>query len=147
MGWWCLPSMDGHPADAFSPGTSYDYEYRIRQRAGVNWYHPHPHGGTGRQVWRGMAGLLIVEDPATERDLPSGDREIPLLLGDGLLDRSTSRSCRAAEAGGVSSRGSRAGRTRFCSRIESGWRSQSASIPTGASTCFTATSWSTKTPG
>jgi len=79
-------SMDGHPADAVPPGAGYNYEYPIAQRAGMNWYHPHPHGRTGRQIWRGLAGAFIVEDPAAEQGLPSGDREIPLLLRDGLLD-------------------------------------------------------------
>jgi FtsP/CotA-like multicopper oxidase with cupredoxin domain len=79
-------SMDGHPADAVLSGAGYNYEYPIAQRAGMNWYHPHPHGRTGRQIWRGLAGAFIVEDPAAEQGLPSGDREIPLLLRDGLLD-------------------------------------------------------------
>jgi len=94
-------SMDGHPADAVAPGASYRYDYPVVQRAGMNWYHPHPHGRTGRQVWRGLAGAFIVEDPAAEQGLPSGDREIPLLLRDGLLDGSGQLEYRRRDSGMV----------------------------------------------
>jgi FtsP/CotA-like multicopper oxidase with cupredoxin domain len=92
-------SMDGHPADAIPPDASYGYDYPIVQRAAMNWYHPHPHGRTGRQVWRGLAGALIVEDPTAEQELPSGDREIPLLLRDGLLDGSGQLEYRRRDSG------------------------------------------------
>jgi len=94
-------SMDGHPADAVPPGAGYSYEYPIVQRAGMSWYHPHPHGRTGRQVWRGLAGAIIVEDPMAEQGLPSGDREIPLLLRDGLLDRAGQLEYRRRDSGMV----------------------------------------------
>ncbi|HEX7118299.1 MAG TPA: multicopper oxidase domain-containing protein [Longimicrobiales bacterium] len=81
-------SMDGHPADPVASGAAFDYAYPIVQRAAMNWYHPHPHGRTGRQVWRGMAGAFILDDPVAEAGLPSGDREVPLLLRDGRLDGS-----------------------------------------------------------
>lgn len=79
-------AMDGHPSDAIRNGAGYDYAFPIVQRAAMNWYHPHPHGRTGRQVWRGLAGAFIIEDPAAEQGLPAGDHELPLLLRDGLLD-------------------------------------------------------------
>jgi len=94
-------AMDGHPADAVPPAGSYVYEYPVVQRAAMNWYHPHPHGRTGQQVWRGLAGALIVADPAAERGLPAGDREIPLLLRDGLLDDSGQLEYRRRDSGMV----------------------------------------------
>jgi FtsP/CotA-like multicopper oxidase with cupredoxin domain len=94
-------SMDGHPADAISPGASYVYDYPIVQRAAMNWYHPHPHERTGRQIWRGLAGAFILEDPAAEQGLPSGDREIPLLLRDGQLDGSGQLEYRQRDSGMV----------------------------------------------
>jgi FtsP/CotA-like multicopper oxidase with cupredoxin domain len=94
-------AMDGHPADAVPPGASYAYDYPIVQRAGMSWYHPHPHGRTGRQVWRGLAGALIVQDPTAEQGLPSGDREIPLLLRDGMLDGSGQLEYRRRDSGMV----------------------------------------------
>jgi FtsP/CotA-like multicopper oxidase with cupredoxin domain len=94
-------SMDGHPADATPPGARYGFDYPIVQRAAMNWYHPHPHGRTGRQVWRGLAGAFIVHDPTAEQGLPSGDREIPLLLRDGRLDGSGQLEYRRRNSGMV----------------------------------------------
>ena len=92
-------AMDGHPADIVRPGADYDYEYPIVQRAAMNWYHPHPHGRTGRQTWRGLAGAFIIADPDAEQGLPTGPREIPLLLRDALLDRSGQLEYRRRDSG------------------------------------------------
>ncbi|MDX1502157.1 MAG: multicopper oxidase family protein [Thermoanaerobaculia bacterium] len=43
------------------PGGSFRYEFRVT-RPGVFWYHPHVR--PSNQVWRGLYGPLIVEDPA-----------------------------------------------------------------------------------
>lgn len=44
------------------------------------WYHAHTHDLTASQVYRGLAGAFIIDDP--ERDaalgLPTGVRDIPL---------------------------------------------------------------------
>ena len=50
---------DGHPRDAIEVAGSYDYSFPIVQRAGTFWYHPHPHGLTGGQVHRGLAGFFL----------------------------------------------------------------------------------------
>ena len=44
------------------PGYSNVYEYEIPkdQEPGVNWYHPHRHGYTAEQVYRGLAGFLVI---------------------------------------------------------------------------------------
>jgi FtsP/CotA-like multicopper oxidase with cupredoxin domain len=52
--------MDGHPRFVIPQGETYIYEFEVRNRAGTYWYHPHPHGRTGPQVYGGMAGLFIV---------------------------------------------------------------------------------------
>lgn len=76
-------AADGHPRLAIAPGTRYDYEFEVRDRAGLYWYHPHTHMRTAPQTYRGMAGLLVVEDDEESAlGLPSGDREIPLVLQD-----------------------------------------------------------------
>jgi FtsP/CotA-like multicopper oxidase with cupredoxin domain len=84
-----VPSrMDGHPRDAISPGESYTYDFEIKNRAGTYWFHPHPHGRTGFQVYAGLAGLLIVSDEEEEvANLPSGEFEIPLIIQDRSFDR------------------------------------------------------------
>ncbi|MCB5282232.1 MULTISPECIES: multicopper oxidase family protein [unclassified Arthrobacter] len=55
------------------PGTSFDYEYRLPEDhpPGVYWYHPHHHGMVADQVFGGLYGAIIVEDPhpvPTSRD-------------------------------------------------------------------------------
>ena len=55
------PDQDGNPMDPIAPGSSRIYEYTLPAgSAGTYWYHPHPHELTAEQVFRGMAGLLIV---------------------------------------------------------------------------------------
>ncbi len=79
---------DGHPRFAVPPGGSYAYSFAVDQRAALYWYHPHPHMLTGEQVCRGLAGAFIVND--TEEaglGLPSGGREVPLIIRDASLDR------------------------------------------------------------
>jgi blue copper oxidase len=78
---------DGGPFYTIPPGGSYDYAFTIDQRACLNFYHPHPHMLTGKQVNLGLAGACIVRD-AIEAGLglPAGAREVPLLIRDATLD-------------------------------------------------------------
>ncbi len=79
--------MDGHPRDAVGPGGEFDYEFPITDRAGTYWFHPHPHGRTGAQVYNGLAGLLLVSDEEEDAArLPSGDYDIPLVIQDRSFD-------------------------------------------------------------
>ncbi|MFB0836834.1 MULTISPECIES: multicopper oxidase family protein [unclassified Arthrobacter] len=50
---------------AVAPGTSFDYEYRLPadHPPGLYWYHPHHHGMVADQVFAGLYGAIIVEDP------------------------------------------------------------------------------------
>jgi FtsP/CotA-like multicopper oxidase with cupredoxin domain len=81
-------AADGHPRLAIDPGETYTYEFTMHNRAGTYWYHPHPHGRTGPQVLRGLAGLLLVSD-GEERaaGLPTGEYDVPLVLQDRTFDR------------------------------------------------------------
>jgi FtsP/CotA-like multicopper oxidase with cupredoxin domain len=79
--------MDGHPRYVIPQGESYIYEFEVRNRAGTYWYHPHPHGRTGPQVYGGMAGLFIVSDEEEKAaGLPSGEYDIPLVIQDRAFD-------------------------------------------------------------
>jgi FtsP/CotA-like multicopper oxidase with cupredoxin domain len=79
--------MDGHPQYAIGKGETYYYEFEVLNRAGTYWYHPHPHGRTGPQVYAGMAGFFIIsDDEETALGLPVGDFDIPLVLQDRTFD-------------------------------------------------------------
>lgn len=78
---------DGHPKDVVESGETYLYEYEIKNRAGTYWFHPHPHGRTGPQVYNGLAGMLIVTDKEEENlNLPVGEFDIPVVIQDRSLD-------------------------------------------------------------
>jgi FtsP/CotA-like multicopper oxidase with cupredoxin domain len=82
-------NMDGHPQYAIHSSQTYVYEFEVLNRAGTYWYHPHPHGRTGPQVYAGMAGFFLVSDEEEEAaNLPSGDYDIPLVLQDRRFDDS-----------------------------------------------------------
>ena len=79
--------MDGHPRFAVGAGQSYSYDFSVVNRAGTYWFHPHPHGLTGGQAYRGLAGLLIVsDDEEAALGLPQGEYDLPLVLQDRQFD-------------------------------------------------------------
>jgi blue copper oxidase len=74
------PEADGHPRLAIDGGESYTYTFKVMDRAGTYWYHPHPHGRTGKQVMAGMAGLFIAhDDEENALGLPVGQNDLPLV--------------------------------------------------------------------
>jgi FtsP/CotA-like multicopper oxidase with cupredoxin domain len=78
---------DGGPHLAVGPGEHYDYNFQVTQRASLNFYHPHPHMRTGRQVCLGLAGAFIIRDAEEAAlGLPSGPYEIPLVIRDVNFD-------------------------------------------------------------
>jgi blue copper oxidase len=83
------PEADGHPRLAIDGGETYTYTFKVVDRAGTYWFHPHPHGRTGKQVMAGMAGLFIVHDEEEKvLRLPVGQNDLPLVLQDRVIDRS-----------------------------------------------------------
>ncbi len=79
--------MDGHPRFAIAPGARYVYDFTVRNRAGSYWFHPHPHGRTGKQVYAGLAGLIIVsDDEEAAIGLPDGAQDMPLVIQDRNFD-------------------------------------------------------------
>lgn len=80
-------SSDGHPLDVIKPGQSRLYTYPNNQSAGTYWYHDHTFGMTGEHVYRGLAGVYIIRDPAEAAlGLPDGEYDVPILLQDRLFD-------------------------------------------------------------
>ena len=78
--------MDGHPMHVINNGEEYIYEFVVDNRPGTYWFHPHPHGQTGPQVYNGLAGLFIVEDDRD--DMPAVEYEVPLVIQDRRFDAS-----------------------------------------------------------
>ena len=79
------PDSDGYPTD-FGMGRR-AYTYPLDQRAATLWYHDHRMDFTGPSVWRGLAGFHLVRDDEEDAlGLPSGAREIPLMITDRSFD-------------------------------------------------------------
>ena len=85
-------NMDGGPMGNILPGNTWTASFEMLNQASTFWYHPHhkPNNwqdsdGTGGQVFRGLSGMIIVEDENTDTlSLPStyGVDEIPLIIQD-----------------------------------------------------------------
>jgi FtsP/CotA-like multicopper oxidase with cupredoxin domain len=82
-----VPHGHGAPGAAHDTGAvalgQRDYTYPVDQRAATLWYHDHRHGHTGRAVWQGLAGFHLVHDDEEEAlALPTGERDVPLMITD-----------------------------------------------------------------
>lgn len=76
-------ASDGHPRLQVGPGERYAYDFVVREPPGLYWYHSHAHMRAAPQVYLGLAGLFLVRDDAeTALGLPSGARELALVLQD-----------------------------------------------------------------
>jgi FtsP/CotA-like multicopper oxidase with cupredoxin domain len=69
------------------PGGNKTYEFSLPQdhRGGTYWYHPHVHHLIARQVWAGLAGLLIVRGELDDiPEMRDADEEFLVLKDFGL---------------------------------------------------------------
>ncbi len=79
--------MDGFPMDVIQPGSSFNYNFQIINRASLYWYHPHPDTKTAKQAFLGLAGLIVVNDAEEAAlNLPSGNDEILLVIQDKRIE-------------------------------------------------------------
>ena len=79
-----LPAeADGNPHQLIRPGDTWSPTWTIDQPAATLWYHPHPHGETADHVYRGLAGLFLLDDDQRV-ELPDdyGVDDIPVILQD-----------------------------------------------------------------
>lgn len=84
-----LPAvMDGGPHQMVEPGAVWEPHWTIDQPAATTWYHPHPHGRTSQHVYRGLAGLFLLDDDTTAA-LPHtyGKDDVPLIVQDKKFTR------------------------------------------------------------
>lgn len=85
-----LPAvMDGGPHQMVRPGATWSPHWTVDQPAATLWYHPHPHGVTEEHVYRGLAGMFIVDDePSAALRLPRryGVDDIPVIVQDRQFD-------------------------------------------------------------
>jgi spore coat protein A, manganese oxidase len=89
---------DGQPEETpgenllIPTGGSRTYDYPLTEnggpeRAAFQWYHDHRMDVTGRNVWDGLAGMFIIDDPVDAAlPLPKGDYDVPLMIVDRSFD-------------------------------------------------------------
>ncbi len=81
--------VDGGPQLAIDPGADWQPSLSIVQPAATCWYHSHTHGKTGEQTYRGLAGLIIIDDEqADSLPLPRqyGIDDLPIIIQDRTFD-------------------------------------------------------------
>ncbi len=85
-----LPAIaDGGPHQPIDEGETWEPEWEIIQPASTLWYHPHPHGKTAEHVYRGIAGMILIDDDESDAlGLPDeyGVDDIPLIIQDKNFD-------------------------------------------------------------
>jgi blue copper oxidase len=82
---------DGSGLHPVAPGTQRRYRLHVTNRAGLYWYHAHPHARTGYQLHLGLAGLICVVDDEElalreQLALHWGVRDLPLMISDKQVD-------------------------------------------------------------
>ena len=81
--------VDGGPHQEIAPGETWSPDVPIVQRASMNWFHSHTHGKTAQQTYKGLAGVLLIEDDASlSADLPQtyGVDDFTVVLQDKMFD-------------------------------------------------------------
>lgn len=87
--WHGMPvpaDQDGNPMDPVASGGERLYAFDLPEGSAASyWFHPHPHGRTAEQVYRGLAGIFLVKpknDP-----IPPEYGDTVLMLTDLRIDR------------------------------------------------------------
>ncbi|KAA2256546.1 multicopper oxidase domain-containing protein [Solihabitans fulvus] len=105
--------------NAVLPGDSQLAEYTNDQPAAAQWYHDHAMAITRWNMTSGLLGLYLIRDDEEDAlELPSGRREVPLIICDRNLDtdaegRLTGRLLHKVEAAGPTDHGTSVGTRPF----------------------------------
>ncbi len=91
--------MDGGPDMPVKPNEAKTYSFTMNQPAAPLWFHPHPDMQTGKQVYMGLAGVFLLEDEISKtleasHKLPSGEKDVVLLVQDRRFDGNTTDAVR-----------------------------------------------------
>ncbi|MCG7982463.1 MAG: multicopper oxidase domain-containing protein [Candidatus Thiodiazotropha lotti] len=81
--------LDGGPQLEMGEGEEWQPTLSIVQPAATCWYHSHTHGKTGDQVYRGLAGMIIIDDEISDSlELPNryGVDDLPVIIQDRTFD-------------------------------------------------------------
>jgi FtsP/CotA-like multicopper oxidase with cupredoxin domain len=84
-----LPQYDGYASDITRPGQYKDYRWDNNERSRTLWYHDHAFHHTAQNVYMGLAAQYHLLDPNDATlGLPTGDYDVPLIIGDAMFERS-----------------------------------------------------------
>jgi blue copper oxidase len=81
--------VDGGPHQVIKSGGTWRPRLKVEQPASTAWFHPHLHHDTARQIYMGLAGLIIVDDGSdVSLGLPRtyGIDDLPIILQDRSFD-------------------------------------------------------------
>ncbi len=80
----CPQANGDNPFVTVHPGRTFHYDYQIpaTHPAGTFWYHPHHHGLVADQVFGGLYGAIVIDEP----DPPQVSADRVLVISDITLD-------------------------------------------------------------
>lgn len=79
------PYDDGGPHAPVYPGGERKITFTVDQPSATLWLHPHPCPETARQVWNGLAAMVLIKDDHERSlNLPAdwGKNDIPVIMQD-----------------------------------------------------------------
>ncbi|KDO29204.1 hypothetical protein SPRG_19877 [Saprolegnia parasitica CBS 223.65] len=83
------PQYDGLPHYSIYKNQSFNAVYNNKQGASTKMYHDHAIGLSRLNVWAGLFGLYIIEDPVLDASYNLANMtDIPLMIADKIIDPS-----------------------------------------------------------
>ena len=85
-----LPALMDGVYQIIKPDTTWNPYWTVTNQAATLWYHPHLMGSTGEQVYKGLGGMIIVDDKNSDKlNLPKqyGIDDIPVIVQDRIFDQ------------------------------------------------------------